>query len=529
MADKLWFLLPEIWLFMGVVVLSIIGLSKSKSLRDSLPFVTCFFLIVAFIMTPFVYSADRVADAPLLMPMLGKYVKMIVCAVGTMLALLSVGLLDRPLEAAMAEGRTRFDAIRVNRGEYFAFFLLSLIGVMLVCNANDLIWLFLALELASLPTYIMVAISRPSSKAQEAAVKYFFLGAMSSAMFLYGFAMLYGSTGTIVITELRDAFTDQTLSEGGLSRLAIVGMILSIIGLCFKIVAVPMHFYAADVYEGAASPVTAFLGFVPKTAGAVALILLLSTVGWSNHHGFNVDGLPREILTTLWMIAVLTMTLGNVGALLQRSAKRMLAYSSIAHSGYLIIGLIAGPPFGLNAVLFYLLAYGLMNTAAFAVLAAFERRGQEIESLDDLAGLRRRYPVMAVVMAIAAGSLMGMPPLLGFAAKLYLFIAGMNAGHVALIVIAALNSAISAFYYLKLVALPLLAQSTPQSETVIPRPVVWPRVAAIITAAAIIILPIFANQLIKASNVANSIEQSALLSATDDLSLVEKVEDGTRH
>lgn len=528
MADKLWFLLPEIWLFIGVVVLSIIGLSKAKALRDSLPFVTCFFLIVAFIMTPFVYSADRVADAPLLLPMLGKYVKMIVCAVGTMLALLSVGLLDRPLEVAMAEGRTRFDAIRVNRGEYFAFFLLSLIGVMLVCNANDLIWLFLALELASLPTYIMVAISRPSSKAQEAAVKYFFLGAMSSAMFLYGFAMLYGSTGTIVITELRDAFTSQTLS-GGLNRLAIVGMILTILGLCFKIVAVPMHFYAADVYEGAASPVTAFLGFVPKTAGAVALILLLSTIGWSDHHGFNVNGLPREILTTLWMVAVLTMTLGNVGALLQRSAKRMLAYSSIAHSGYLIIGLIAGPPFGLNAVLFYLLAYGVMNTAAFAVLAAFERRGQEIESLDDLAGLRRRYPVMAVAMAIAAGSLMGMPPLLGFAAKLYLFVAGMNAGHVALIVIAGLNSAISAFYYLKLVALPILAQSTPQSETVIPRPVVWPRVAAVVTASAIIILPIFANQLMDASNVANSKDQSSLTSVTDDLSLAEKAEEGTRH
>ncbi len=527
MAEKLWFLLPEIWLFIGAVVLSIMGLSKAKALRDSLPFVTCFFLIVAFIMTPFVYSDDRVADAPLLMPMLGKYVKMIVCAVGTMLALLSVGLLDRPLEAAMAEGRTRFDAIRVNRGEYFAFFLLSLIGVMLVCNANDLIWLFLALELASLPTYIMVAISRPSAKAQEAAVKYFFLGAMSSAMFLYGFALLYGSTGTIVITELRDAFLDQTLS-GGLSRLAIVGMILSILGLCFKIVAVPMHFYAADVYEGAASPVTAFLGFVPKTAGAVALILLLSTVGWSDHHGFDVNGLPREILTTLWMIAVLTMTLGNVGALLQRSAKRMLAYSSIAHSGYLIIGLIAGPPFGLNAVLFYLLAYGVMNTAAFAVLAAFERRGQEIESLDDLAGLRHRYPVMAVAMAIAAGSLMGMPPLLGFAAKLYLFIAGMKAGHVALIVIAGLNSAISAFYYLKLVALPILAQSTPQSETVIPRPVVWPRVAAIVTAAAIVILPIFANQLMEASKVAGNEEQSSISPATD-IAAFENTEDGIKH
>ena len=193
------------------------------------------------------------------------------------------------------------------------------------------------------------------------------------------------------------------------------------------------------------------------------------------------------------------MPRGNTGGLLQRSAKRRLAYSSIATSGYILIGLIAGPPHGLNAVLFYLLAYGVMNTAAFAVLASFERKGEEIESLADLAGLRHRYPVMAVAMALAAGSLIGFPPLLGFAGKLYLFIAGVDAGHIALIVIAGVNSAISAFYYLWLVGLPILAQSTPQSETVVARPVVWPRVAAIVTAIGVVILPLFAQSLLKAS------------------------------
>src|SRR5690606_15307040 len=174
-----------------------------------------------------------------------------------------------------------------------------------------------------------VAISRGSWRAQESAVKYFFLGAMAAAMFLYGFALLYGSTGTLVLTEIRDAFALQA-ANGGINLIGIVGMILALLGIAFKIAAAPLHFYAADVYEGAAASVTAFLAFVPKTAGMVAIILLLSTVGWSGH-GMMVDGqwvettgLPWPILTALWMISVLTMTLGNVGAILQKSVKRVL-------------------------------------------------------------------------------------------------------------------------------------------------------------------------------------------------------------
>ncbi len=499
MGDKLWFLIPEIWLFVGAVAVSVMGLSPSKLARDSAPYVVSFFLAVALVAIPFIYAdADRLGRAALLMPALGPYVKMVVCAIGIVLAMLSVGLIDRGLEGEMHSGRARFDPIRVSRGEFFAFFLLSLIGVMLVCNANDLIWLFLALELTSLPTYIMVAISRPSTKAQEAAVKYFFLGALAAALFLYGFALLYGATGTIVLTEMRQAMADQAAS-GGLSRLSIVGMILALLGVSYKIVAVPMHFYAADVYEGAASPVTAFLAFVPKTAGMIAFILLLGTVGWSGHEASGAAGLPQPILVTLWMIAVLTMTLGNVGAMLQRSAKRLLAYSSIAHSGYLLIGVIAGPGLGLNAVLFYLLAYGVMNTAAFAVLCGLERRGEEIESLDDLAGLRHRHPLMAVVMAIAALSLIGFPPLLGFVGKLYLFVAGIQAERLPLVVIAALNSAVSAWYYLRLVGLPILAMPSPQSETITRRPVAWPRVAAVLTALTLLVAPFFANKLMPAA------------------------------
>lgn len=495
MTDKLWCVMPEVILFVGVVVVSVMGLSSRKGARDSLPLITAIFLLAALIVTPLLYSDERLSRVDLLMPMMGKYVKMMICVMGIVLCMTSVGMVDRRMEAMIQSGRAAFDPLRANRGEYFAFFLLSLIGAMLCCSANDLIWLFLALELTSLPTYIMIALSRHSRKAQEAAVKYFFLGAMAAAMFLYGFALLYGATGTIVLTEMREVLVDQ-VAAGQLSRVAVVGMILAILGVGFKIAAAPMHFYVADVYEGATAPVAAFLAFVPKTAGMIALIMLMGTIGWE---GGDPDSGTGAIMTTLWMLAVLTMTLGNLGALLQSSVKRMLAYSSVANSGYMLIGIIAGPGLGVNAVLFYLFAYGIMNTAAFSVLAGLERKGHEIESFDDLAGMRHRHPGMAVVLALSAGSLLGIPPLLGFIGKLYLFMAGVEAGQIALVVIAVLNSAISAWYYLRLVGLPLLARPNAQSETIVASPVVWPRIAAIVTAIAIVVLPIFCAGLLRAS------------------------------
>lgn len=502
MSSKLALLAPEMILLAGACIVAILGLSRGRAMRDATPFVAAAFLVLAALVVPFVHTPERAEAAGLLMPMLGRSVRVMVCAVGALLCLVTVGLIDRRLESAFASGRAAFDPIRVNRGEFYAFLLLSLTGVMLVCTASDLIWLFLALELTSLPTYIMVAMSRPSRKAQEAAVKYFFLGAMAAAMFLYGFALLYGATGTVVLTAMHEALARQA-ADGGLGPLAIIGMVLAILGIGFKIVAAPMHFYAPDVYEGAAAPVTAFIGFVPKAAGMLALMLLLGTVGWSGHvmqdgDGVRIgyEGLPQSIVTVLWMVSALTMTLGNVGALLQQNVKRMLAYSSIAHSGYMIIGLIAGPGLGLNAVLFYLLAYGVTNTAAIAVLAGLERQGEEIENLADLAGLGRRHPVMAAVMAISAASLVGIPPLLGFWGKLYLFIGGVEAGQIMLVVIACVNSAVSAWYYLKLVGMPILSAPTPQAEAVVKGPSVWPRVAAVTGAVAVVGLPVVVQPLV---------------------------------
>ena len=473
MADRLWFLIPEFILLAGAVVCVISGLASTAAIRRRVGLIACAFLAAAAIAIPYVYAPEHVVDSDSMLPLLGKYIKMSVALVGILLVMTAGGMMDRDYEHAIAKGKDRFNALRVSGGEFHGLMLLSMTGVMLICEARDLIWLFLALELVSLPTYVMVAISRWSRVGQEAAMKYFFLGALSAGLMLYGFAMLYAATGTLVLQDMVDVFALQR-ADGGITPFAQLGLLLIIFALCYKIAAAPMHIYAPDVYQGAASPVTAFLAFVPKTAGIVAMILLLSLVGWEN-------GLPPVVEMTLWVIAVLTMLLGNIGALLQTSAKRMLGYSSIAHSGYMLIGVIAGPPYGLVAVLVYLVIYGATNTAAFATLAGLSVDGEPVDSLEDFSGMYRRSPTAAATMAISCGSLLGIPPLFGFWGKLMLFIAGIAAGQMTLVIIAAVASAISAWYYLRLIGLALLSSTTPRSESLMVT-MRWPIIAAVISA-----------------------------------------------
>lgn len=495
MSNQLWFLIPEAILLVGVVFTAITGLMSSSTIRRMTPAVAGLFVAASGVASAYVFNPDCLETAAFLMPGLGRWIGVVTACIGLLLIMVSVGSVDRKLEKSIADGKIRFDPLRSGRGEYYAFMLLSLAGLMLVCTANDLIWLFLALELTSLPTYVMVAMSRNNRMAQEAAMKYFFLGAMSAAFFLYGFALLYAATGTIEFADMRVVLQTQ-MDDGGLSALAIGGLLLSLFGIAYKLAAAPLHLYAADVYEGAASPVTAFLGFVPKAAGALAIMVMLVATGVDE----VVTSLPAPILMMLWVVSVLTMTLGNIGALLQKSPKRMLAYSSIAHSGYILIGIIAGPGLGYTAVLLYLMTYGIGNTAAFSVLAGLQRRGEELSSFDDLSGLRQRHPAMASVLGLASGSLLGFPPLLGFWGKLLLFIAGIQTGHLVLVVIAAVNSAISGWYYLKLVAVPIMAAPTARSETVESGPSRFPRLAGLAMAAAVIIMPVFLTWLVDQSS-----------------------------
>ncbi len=490
MTDRLWLLIPELILLAGAVSCAILGVSRSVGVRRLLPAAVVVTLLVALAASVFIYvpgsieAATGAGAVPL--PWLGLAVIPITVVVGLVLVLVQAGFVDRAYEAAVASGRTKFDPLRASRGEYYVFFLLSLAGLMLTCTAPDLIWLFLALELTSLPTYVMVAMSRNDRRAQEAAMKYFYLGAVSAAMFLFGFALLYGATGTMVLSDMQAVLADRASDTGSIGSLAVLGLLLSILGVGFKLAAVPMHLYAPDVYEGAAAQVTAFLGFVPKASGALALMLLLSLTGWMEDGG----SLPPAVLVTLWLMAVLTMTLGNIGALLQSNVKRMLAYSSISHSGYILIGIIAGPGAGFAAVLVYLLAYGLGNTATFAVLASLRAGDHEVESVEDLAGLREKHPGLAWAMAISAGSLLGFPPLIGFWGKLLLFIAGVASGHLVLVIIAGINSAISAWYYLRLVALPLTGTRSSTRGAVESGLCEGPRMAAMACAVLLVCLPL---------------------------------------
>jgi len=252
MGDRLWFLIPEFVLLAGSMVCAISGLSTFAAIRRRIGFIASVFLVISLIAVPWVYGQTERSHDEAMLPELGFYVKMMVSFVGLLLVATAGGLIDSGYERAIAAGKDRFDALRASSGEFYALLLLSLTGVMLICEASDLIWLFLALELVSLPTYVMVAMSRWSSKAQEAAMKYFFLGVLSAAIMLYGFAFLYASTGTLVLQEISDIFASQQ-AVGDISVIAQVGMLLALFGLLYKIAAAPMHIYAPDVYQGAAT------------------------------------------------------------------------------------------------------------------------------------------------------------------------------------------------------------------------------------------------------------------------------------
>ena len=349
------------------------------------------------------------------------------------------------------------------RGEYFSMILFSLLGLMLTAAANDVVVLFFAIELVSVPTYVLIGLSRKDVRASESAVKYFFLGALSAALLAYGLALLYGVAGTTTLSMVEDARLTGGIASflaqprGLSSGLAVAGLLLSFAGLAFKIAAVPFHVYAPDVYEGAAAPVTGMLGFVPKFAGFLALIKIFAACQWQ---------LPTELLWMIWAVAALTMTVGNVLALLQTNVKRMLAYSSIAHTGYMLIAILVGPAMGVGpmhngvtALLFYISVYGLMNLGAFSLLAAFRIGDRAVETLDDLAGMSARGPRASFAMAICAFSLMGFPPTAGMLGKVYIFASAFSlpGAHVfasplvALAIIGVVNSAIAAAYYLRIV------------------------------------------------------------------------------
>lgn len=494
--EKVAGLWPEIVMLIGATACLFIGLSKGKGPRRSTPWIAALTLALAALV---VCKRGDAGDGAAVLAGMASYIKMAVAGVGLILLMVAAGVPNRLRQTLDAEAAREFEPGDVMTGEFYAFFLLSLTGVMLTAGAGDLVWLFLALELTSLPTYVMVATSRDRIEAQESAIKYFFLGALSAAIFLYGFALIYGATGSTEFAEITRIAQEQiAANNNNVPGLLLMGMVLSVVGVCFKIAAVPMHFYAADVYEGAATPVTAFLAFVPKTAGAVALILLLSLVGW--------DPLPAPIASLIWLIAALTMTVGNVLGLLQNNVKRVLAYSSVAHSGYILVGLLAGPAVnqaaggalgdGIAAVLFYLVAYGLGTIASFAVLGCLRAGDREAQTYQHISGMHKNHPFLAALMLISVLSLVGLPPLVGFLGKVYLIGSAYGAGFVGLVIILVLNSAISAAYYLRIASACYFGEP---DETVHAAGLFGRSAGALIAATLAIVLGIMGNGLVNAS------------------------------
>lgn len=318
-------------------------------------------------------------------------------------------------------------------GEYYSLLVFATSGMMLMASAKDLIILYLGLELMALSTYILAGIKRHDIKSNEAAIKYFLLGAFSSALLLYGISLLYGMTTTTDIYKIAEH-----LKTTEVTTTLLLSMILIVVAFSFKIAAAPFHMWAPDVYEGAPTSITAFMSVGPKAAG----FAVMGRVFFEAFRNIQADWTPILI-----GIAILTMAVGNILALVQTNIKRMLAYSSIAHAGYMLIGIIPGTQESMSAMMVYMLIYALMNIGAFAIVILLEKG----EELSDYEGLSKSHPLVAALMLVFMFSLTGIPPTAGFIGKFNLFMAAIKAGYTWLVVIAVIFSAISAYYYLRVV------------------------------------------------------------------------------
>ncbi len=344
--------------------------------------------------------------------------------------------------AMLVYSRAYLAARGLFRGEYFVLVLFATLGMMVMISASHLLTLYLGLELLSLSLYSMVALQRDSATATEAAMKYFVLGALASGMLLYGMSMIYGATGTLTISRLAEI-----IASGDARNLVLVfGLVFIVAGLGFKLGAVPFHMWVPDVYHGAPTAVTLFIGSAPKLA-AFAIIMRLLV------QGLGAEQLVGEWRQMLAVMAVASLAIGNVTAIAQTNLKRMLAYSTIGHMGFLLLGILSGDLIGYGAGMFYVVVYVLMNLGAFGMILVLSRGGFEAENLEDFKGLNQRSPWYAFLMLLLMFSMAGVPPTAGFYAKLAVLQAVINAGYLWLAVVAVLFSLIGAFYYLRLVKL----------------------------------------------------------------------------
>jgi len=346
-----------------------------------------------------------------------------------------------------------------NYGEYYALLLLALSGVMIMVSSPDLLVIILGLEVLSISSYALSGLMRKDEKSSEAAIKYFLLGSFATAFLLYGLALLYGTSRSTHIPTIIQYFS----REAELSLMALIGLGLIVIGFGFKIAVVPFHMWTPDVYQGAPTPITAFFSVVPKAAG-FAILLRIFFPYWKT--AINT----QSIFVLLWIISVLTMVIGNLIALRQTNVKRILAYSSIAHAGYLLVAILAQDN---SSLVFYLTVYLFMNMGAFAAIIALSKKDKEYLELEDYAGIGFKYPWIGATFTIFLLSLAGFPPTGGFLAKFYVFSSAVKQGLVPLVIIGVLASLISVFYYLRIVVYMYMREPSREVDIVVENPALF--------------------------------------------------------
>jgi NADH-quinone oxidoreductase subunit N len=432
-------ILPEIFLSVLAMALLLINVFVPGSQKSYLGYISFVGVVVAAILVGSGWGAPVESFS-------GSVVQDNFATFFKMIFLVSAGL-------AILISDQYMEREECNHGELYPLILFTVVGMMLMAAGTDLMTIFLGLEVMSVSLYVLAGFNRANLKSNEAGLKYFLLGAFSTGFLLYGMALTYGATGTTRIAKIAAAAGQMTVPSANVMLVA--GMLLMLTGFAFKIAAVPFHMWTPDVYEGAPTPMTAFMSAGPKAAGFAAALRVFLVA---------LPTLQVEWSQLLWVLAVLTMTIGNITALRQDNIKRMLAYSSIAHAGYALVGFAAGNSTGTAGILFYMLSYAFMNIGAFAVIILIGKKGESNGNVMDFAGLGFRHPVLAVAMSVFLFSLAGMPPTAGFIGKFYLFSGAIQKGYIGLAVIGVLNSAASVYYYLRVMVYMYMKEPTEDFE-----------------------------------------------------------------
>jgi NADH-quinone oxidoreductase subunit N len=434
-AADFYYLLPEMVITAGALLVLVTDVLLPRGSR-LLTWVTVGVLVATLAsLAPFTNTNLEIAQGLIAVDRFAFFFKVVFL----LAALLTVLMSARYLEIEGA-----------SPGEYYFLILCATLGMMIMAGGVDLITSFIGLETMAVSFYILAGFIKPNQRSNEAAVKYFLLGAFSLGILLYGMSLLYGLSGTTNLRAMAAVFAGQERNP-----LLVLAVILVVSGMGFKIAAVPFHMWAPDVYEGAPTPITAFLS-VGSKAASFAMLLRLFMIG--------VPSMHADWRLLFEVLAIVTMTVGNLAALTQSNLKRMLAYSSIAHAGYLLIGVVAATPRGITAMLIYLFVYAFMQLGAFAIIIMMRREDIVGDELKDLSGLHSRHPLAAFAMLLFMLSLGGIPPTAGFMGKFWLFGAAIDAGYVWLAVIGVLNSAISLYYYVRIVVFMYLKKETAGSQ-----------------------------------------------------------------